>query len=193
MLRRHLFRHPPATALLTRLRKRGGFSRLLTFHSLSKRSGLPGLRSGWWRAMPPADREIPRLPQCRGRRCRRRSWRRRRRLARRSPCRGQPRRLSPKDGGGERHPGQPHGIPLPEGGFFLWLDVGNGEEFGAEGCGAKGVRVLPGAYMGREIEPGKTQSNPGFSYIRVALVHDLSTIMTALERMGKFSSCRRRA
>ena len=46
-----------------------------------------------------------------------------------------------------------------------------------------GVRVLPGAYMGREILSGKPQSNPGFSYVRVALVNDLSTIMTALERL----------
>jgi hypothetical protein len=37
--------------------------------------------------------------------------------------------------------------------------------------------------MGRESEPGKPQSNPGFSYLRVALVNDLSTILTALERM----------
>jgi hypothetical protein len=40
--------------------------------------------------------------------------------------------------------------------------------------------------MGREIEPGETQSNPGFSYIRIALVSDLSTIMTALERVNDF-------
>jgi hypothetical protein len=37
--------------------------------------------------------------------------------------------------------------------------------------------------MGRENDPGKSQSNPGFSYIRLALVSDLSTIMTALERV----------
>jgi hypothetical protein len=37
--------------------------------------------------------------------------------------------------------------------------------------------------MGRETEPGKRHTNPGFSYIRVALVNDLSTIMAALERM----------
>jgi hypothetical protein len=37
--------------------------------------------------------------------------------------------------------------------------------------------------MGRETEPGKSRTNPGFSYIRVALVNDLSTIMAALERM----------
>jgi N-succinyldiaminopimelate aminotransferase len=37
--------------------------------------------------------------------------------------------------------------------------------------------------MGREISPGKIQSNPGFSYVRVALVNDLSTIITAIERL----------
>ena len=71
----------------------------------------------------------------------------------------------------------------PEGGFFLWLEVGNGEEFALRAWREQGVRLLPGAYMGREILPGKTQSNPGFSYVRVALVNDLSTIMTALERL----------
>jgi hypothetical protein len=40
--------------------------------------------------------------------------------------------------------------------------------------------------MGREIEPGKTQTNPGFSYVRIALVSDLSTIITALERVNEF-------
>ena len=71
----------------------------------------------------------------------------------------------------------------PGGGFFLWLDVGNGEEFALRAWREQGVRLLPGAYMGREIDPAKTQSNPGFSYVRVALVNDLSTIMTALERL----------
>jgi N-succinyldiaminopimelate aminotransferase len=71
----------------------------------------------------------------------------------------------------------------PGGGFFLWLDVGNGEEFALKAWRDQGVRLLPGAYMGREISTGKTQSNPGFSYVRVALVNDLSTIKTALERL----------
>jgi N-succinyldiaminopimelate aminotransferase len=71
----------------------------------------------------------------------------------------------------------------PKGGFFLWLQVGNGEEFARRAWTEQGVRVLPGAYMGREFLPGKTQSNPGFSYVRVALVNDLSTIKTALERL----------
>jgi aspartate/methionine/tyrosine aminotransferase len=71
----------------------------------------------------------------------------------------------------------------PGGGFFLWLDVGNGEDFARRAWGEQGVRVLPGAYMGRNFDDGKTQENPGFSYVRVALVNDLSTILTALERL----------
>ncbi|HEU0095017.1 MAG TPA: succinyldiaminopimelate transaminase, partial [Rhizomicrobium sp.] len=71
----------------------------------------------------------------------------------------------------------------PEGGFFLWLDVGNGEEFALKAWREQGVRLLPGAYMGREIDGAETQSNPGFSYVRVALVNDLSTIKAALERL----------
>jgi aspartate/methionine/tyrosine aminotransferase len=74
----------------------------------------------------------------------------------------------------------------PAGGFFLWLETGNGEETTLRLWREQGIKVLPGAYMGREIEPGKAQSNPGFSYVRVALVSDLSTIMTALERVNEF-------
>ena len=74
-------------------------------------------------------------------------------------------------------------ITRPQGGFFLWIDVGNGEEFALRAWREQGVRLLPGAYMGREINPQKTQSNPGFSYVRVALVNDLSTIRAALERL----------
>jgi aspartate/methionine/tyrosine aminotransferase len=71
----------------------------------------------------------------------------------------------------------------PGGGFFLWLDVDDGVAFARRAWVEQGVRLLPGAYMGREIHIGETQSNPGFSYVRVALVRDLSTIVTALERL----------
>ena len=77
------------------------------------------------------------------------------------------------------------GFRMPDGGFFLWLDVGNGEEMALRLWREEGIRVLPGAYMGRETVPGKTQSNPGFRYVRVALVSDLVTISAALERLAE--------
>jgi hypothetical protein len=48
--------------------------------------------------------------------------------------------------------------------------------------------MLPGAARGRENDRGKTRTNPGFPYARVALVNDLSTIMKALERMVEILS-----
>ncbi len=172
---------PPASALPMR---GAPYARLLTFHSLSKRSGLPGLRSG----IVAGDAQM--IERFRGFRnyagpqvplpiiaastaawsdeahviANREGYREKFRLA-------------------QRMLGNRAGFRIPEGGFFLWLDVGNGEETALKLWREAGVRTLPGAYMGREIEPGKTLTNPGFSYIRVALVNDLSTIMAALERM----------
>ncbi len=58
------------------------------------------------------------------------------------------------------HTRQPRRLPVPEAGFFLWLDVGNGEEAALRLWREGGIRVLPGAYMGREIEPGKIPVKP---------------------------------
>jgi aspartate/methionine/tyrosine aminotransferase len=74
------------------------------------------------------------------------------------------------------------GFYRPPGGFFLWLDVGDGvmaaERLWREGA----VRTLPGRYM---AQPDAAGVNPGERYIRVALVHDAPTITAALERMTR--------
>jgi N-succinyldiaminopimelate aminotransferase len=159
-------------------------ARLLTFHSLSKRSGLPGLRSGMvagdaaliakFRALRNyAGPQVPLPIQAASAA----AWRdedhvliNRARYAERF-------RLAQRILGNR--------VRLPDGGFFLWLDVGDGEAAALRLWREGGVRVLPGAFMGRENEPGKNRTNPGFPYIRVALVNDLSTIGAALERMGE--------
>ena len=58
------------------------------------------------------------------------------------------------------------GFTLPEGGFFLWLPVEDGEEAALKLWRETGVRVLPGAYLSRDV----AGQNPGKSYVRVALV-----------------------
>ena len=80
------------------------------------------------------------------------------------------------------------GFNLPKGGFFLWLEVGDGEAITLKLWREAGVKVLPGAYMGREIVAGKPRTNPGFPFIRIALVNDLSTISGALDRIGSILS-----
>jgi aspartate/methionine/tyrosine aminotransferase len=76
-----------------------------------------------------------------------------------------------------------YGYRRPAGGFFLWLDVS--AQGGSEAATLKlwrdaGVRVLPGRYIARDQADG---SNPGAGYIRVALVHDNATTAEALHRL----------
>jgi aspartate/methionine/tyrosine aminotransferase len=75
------------------------------------------------------------------------------------------------------------GYQRPPGGFFLWLDVsslGGSVEATVTLWKRRGVRVVPGAYL---AYPGRDGRNPGENYIRVALVHDPATIREALQRI----------
>jgi N-succinyldiaminopimelate aminotransferase len=72
------------------------------------------------------------------------------------------------------------GYYKPEGGFYLWLDVGDGEEAARRLWGEGGIRVIPGAYLARNVD----DYNPGAGYIRLALVHDLETTREALGRIA---------
>jgi len=175
------FDAPPVCALTARFAQSSGFSRLLTFHSLSKRSGLPGLRSGMvagcanliarFRAFRNvAGPQVPTPILAASAAC----WRDEVHVAANRAA------YQEKMAAAERILG--NRMRRPGGGFFLWLKVENGEEAALRLWREEGVRVLPGAYMGR----GKIQENPGFSYVRVALVSDLSTILTALERVKDF-------
>lgn len=73
------------------------------------------------------------------------------------------------------------GFYKPEGGFFLWLDVGDGEAAARTLWGRAGVKVLPGRYLAR----GEGKDNPGARFIRVALVHDPATTREALGRLAE--------
>ncbi len=72
------------------------------------------------------------------------------------------------------------GFYIPDGGFYLWLDVGDGED-AAKRLWQAGVRVMPGAYLAQRDASGR---NPGAGYIRCALVHDLETTERVLARMS---------
>jgi len=176
------FDAPPLSALSARYSGSGGLERLLSFHSLSKRSGLPGMRSGLvagdtaligrlraFRNVAGPTVPGPLLAASAA------LW------SDEAHVEANRAGYQQKMAAAERILGQR--MTRPGGGFFLWLDVGNGEDFARRAWGEQGVRVLPGAYMGRNFDDGKTQENPGFSYVRVALVSNLSTILTALERL----------
>jgi aspartate/methionine/tyrosine aminotransferase len=164
-----------------------GMERLLSFHSLSKRSSVPGLRSGF--VAGPQDvietmtafrnTAAPQMPlpvmeasaAC---------WLDEAHVVEaRALYRG-------RFAIARRILGNTPGFRLPEGGFYLWLDVGDGAAFAKELWRETGVKVLPGAFMGVESVPGDPSSNPGHRYVRIALVHDSLTIQAALDRLGEF-------
>ena len=67
------------------------------------------------------------------------------------------------------------------GGFFLWLDVGDGEAAAQALWAEAAIKVLPGGYMARADANGV---NPGAAYIRVALVLEPELMAPALKRMA---------
>lgn len=179
----------PTGAMTARFKQSGNLKRLLSFHSLSKRSGLPGLRSGivagdadliatFKSFRNYAGPQVP-MPIMAASAA---AWRDEAHVEANRAAYVQKFEIA------RRVLGNRAGFRLPDGGFFLWLDVGDGESAALKLWREGGIRVLPGAYMGREINPGKNQSNPGFSYIRVALVSDLSTIEATLGRLGEILS-----
>ena len=79
--------------------------------------------------------------------------------------------------------GNRYGYKRPAGGFFLWLDVS--AQGGSEAATLKlwkeaGLRVLPGKYAAREQTDG---FNPGENYIRIAMVQDREVTAEALHRL----------
>ncbi|MBZ0140596.1 MAG: aminotransferase class I/II-fold pyridoxal phosphate-dependent enzyme [Pseudorhodoplanes sp.] len=79
--------------------------------------------------------------------------------------------------------GNRYGYRRPAGGFFLWLDVsayGGSEAATLKLWRQAGLRVLPGGYAARTQADG---FNPGADYVRIAMVHDRATTAEALHRL----------
>ena len=76
--------------------------------------------------------------------------------------------------------------PKPEAGFYLWARVlhGDDERFARELFAATHVTVLPGSYLARDAHG----TNPGFGYVRMALVPSLSDCVEAAERIVTFAN-----
>ncbi len=160
------------------------FANVVVFHSLSKRSSLPGLRVGFAagdRKFLSAYLELrnvaaPQVP---------------------TPLQ----HVAIAAYGDEKHVeanrqlyrekfdladqivGDRYAYRRPAGGFFLWLDVAG--QGGSETATLKlwregGLRVVPGRYLAREQADG---SNPGENYIRVAMVQNKEVTAEALHRL----------
>ncbi|KAA0012138.1 succinyldiaminopimelate transaminase [Billgrantia pellis] len=76
-------------------------------------------------------------------------------------------------------------FPIPEASFYLWPAVpgGDDETFTRSLFAEEHVSVLPGAYMGRESNDG---SHPGRGRVRLALVAELEATVEAAHRIRRF-------
>ncbi len=154
--------------------------RIVAFHSLSKRSNVPGLRSGFVAAGPESIRRMRQLRNYAGaplpmplQHAAARLWAddahvvENRRLYARKYARAD---------------GIMAGVPgyrPPEAGFFLWLPVADGEAAALRLWCETGVRVLPGAYLAQEAGG----VNPGKGFVRVAMVAPEDEMAHGLSRL----------
>ncbi|MGM0586719.1 MAG: aminotransferase class I/II-fold pyridoxal phosphate-dependent enzyme [Pseudomonadota bacterium] len=162
---------PPPSALQAVHETGADPERALVFHSLSKRSNLPGLRSGFCAGGPQTIAAMRKLRAYAG-----------------APLPGPIQMASAEIWADEGHVdasralyqqkfaladeilGDLPGYTPPEAGFFVWLDVGDGEAAARDLYAATGVRALPGKYLSRPAPDWLGGGDPGARYLRIALV-----------------------
>jgi N-succinyldiaminopimelate aminotransferase len=175
---------PPGLLAACQAAGRSRFERCVVFHSLSKRSSVPGLRSGFMAGDPqvmarlllyrtyhgcamPLPTQLASVA----------AWQddahaaANRRLYQEKFARVLP-LLAPA-------------LPLvaPAGAFYLWPEVGGDDEaFVRELFARANVTVLPGSYLARRSAAG----NPGAGRVRISLVPPVAVCVEAAERIRGF-------
>jgi N-succinyldiaminopimelate aminotransferase len=162
------------------------FERCVVFHSLSKRSSVPGLRSGFiagdarivsrfllYRTYHGSAMPIPTQLASIA------AWSedshaaRNRRLYQEKFDRVLPILADVLE------------VRKPAGGFYLWPDVrGDDERFVRELFAAQNITLLPGSYLARPGAAGR--ANPGAGRVRISLVPSVDVCVEAARRMREF-------
>ena len=175
---------PPGLLEACAALSRHDFRRCVVFHSLSKRSNVPGLRSGFvagdssllerffvYRtyhgcAMPAHVQEASRL-----------AWRDERHVDdNRALYRAKFAAVTPRLA-------EVLDVAAPQAGFYLWPRTpGDDQAFARALFRAQNLTVLPGSYLSREHEG----ANPGTGRVRMALVAPLDECIDAAERIVEF-------
>jgi N-succinyldiaminopimelate aminotransferase len=176
-------RPPPSLLEVAQDTGRDRFQRCIVFHSLSKRSSVPGLRSGFVAGDPELMRKFLLYRTYHG--------------GAMSPMVQMASRVAWDDDAHVRVNRQLYRqkfeavLPIlspvldvrePEGAFYLWVEVGDDERFTRELYNSQNVTVLPGSYLGRTTEQG----NPGAGRVRLSLTATVEDCVTAATRIRDF-------
>jgi N-succinyldiaminopimelate aminotransferase len=176
---------PPPSLLQAALASgHSNYERCVVFHSLSKRSSVPGLRSGFVAGDPalikpyllyrtyhgcamPVPTQLASIA----------AWNddahaaQNRALYREKYARVVPILAPVLD------------VAEPDGGFYLWPDVGRDDEvFTRELFAAQNLTILPGSYLARDTRSG----NPGNQRVRISLVAPVDECVAAAKRIRAF-------
>lgn len=160
------------------------FRRCVVFHSLSKRSNAPGLRSGFVAGDAAILRDYAQYRTYHG-------------CAMSLPVQ----HASIAAWSDEDHVKENRGryrakfdavlaelecvlpLSMPEAGFYLWAQIaGDDEQFARDLFARHHLTVLPGSYLSREVGG----INPGKGYLRIALVAPLDECVEAAARIATF-------
>ncbi|MBF0154687.1 MAG: succinyldiaminopimelate transaminase [Magnetococcales bacterium] len=174
---------PPGLLQAAQRLGRSDYRRCVVFHSLSKRSNMPGARTGFVAgdpdilnrylklrtytgcATPPFIQDVATL-----------AWS--------DETHVSENRLLYRQKRAEALAILEPLLPVapPQAGFYLWLQVpGGGEAFARSLYTEQAVTVLPGAYLGRDSVHG----NPGRDYVRIAMVASLTDNREAMQRLAR--------
>ena len=158
---------PPVSAMKVAQDMGADPERIVLFHSLSKRSNMPGLRSGFVAGGPESIKRIKQLRAYAGaplplplQKVAEAAWADDTHVDENRALYQEKYRIADEVFAGVQ------GYQGPEAGFFLWLPVEDGEQAALKLWKETGVRVLPGEYLSKDTDQG----NPGKEYIRVAMV-----------------------
>ncbi len=181
----------PPTGLLQAASAMGrhDFSRCVVFHSLSKRSNLPGLRSGfvagdarilekfllyrtYHGCAMPLQHQYASIA----------AWNDEAHVGENRRCYAEKfdavlQILADDIAAGKIT------VSKPDAGFYLWAKVtGSDTAFARELFARQNITVLPGSFLSREVNA----CNPGADYVRMALVAPLAECIDAAQRIRQF-------
>jgi N-succinyldiaminopimelate aminotransferase len=176
-----VYRDAPPPSIIQVAREMGiDPNRVVIFHSLSKRSNLPGIRCGFAAS---GSENIARMKQLRNyagaplplplQTVAAAVWQDEAHVDQSRKMYHQKYQIA------DEIFGDLPGYRSPEAGFFLWLPVEDGEQATTKLWQETGVKVLPGSYLSRSADG----INPGDKYIRAALVTDIDDTRTGLTRL----------
>ncbi|MEM9059195.1 MAG: aminotransferase class I/II-fold pyridoxal phosphate-dependent enzyme [Pseudomonadota bacterium] len=174
--------NPPVGALEVASEIGADPERLVAFHSLSKRSNLAGLRSGFGVTGPENRKRmlqmrsyvgapLPIPAQHAAAAC----WQDEAHVVENRAL------YKRKYAIADEVLGNMPGYAAPDAGFFLWLDVGDGEAAAMKLWEASGVKALPGSYLSRPVDPALGGGDPGTQYLRLAMVAPAEDVRRGLE------------